>query len=425
MSILRSHRVIGIVFLALIAASLWFTYAVFSQKFTSFDEVTLKSSSIGLQMPQRADVKYRGVIVGQVLDFKPVDGGAELTLGIEPDQMKTIPSDVTGSILPKTLFGEKYVSLDAAAGDTSSPLKPHDVIARTKVATEVEEVLSDLLPLLRAVQPEQLNYTLNALATALEGRGPKLGQGLTNLDNYLKRFNPEVDDFITDIRKTAQVSDLYADVMPQIATILRNTVYTGNTLKTREAKLQKLFGEVSAFSDTARSFLAANEKNIIRLGQLSQVQLRLLAKYAPQYPCFLKGMELQNSQIQDMFRGHMLHINAELIPHQPRGWTPADKPVNGLVGSPYCGPLPRDTTDQSHMMPAPPNFDDGVDTPTGKGTMRVAPATDGDAYSGTSAEAALLRSLLSPVVGTDAADVPDLAVFLLAPMARGSEVSVQ
>src|SRR5262245_5939373 len=106
MSFLRSHRLIGVVFLALIAASLWFTYAIFSQKFTDFDEVTLKSSSIGLQMPQRADVKYRGVIVGQVLDFKPADGGAELTLGIHPDQMKTIPADVTGSILPKTLFGE-------------------------------------------------------------------------------------------------------------------------------------------------------------------------------------------------------------------------------------------------------------------------------------------------------------------------------
>lgn len=426
MGILRSHRLIGLVFLLLMAASLWFTYAIFSQKFTSFEPVTLQSSTIGLQMPQRADVKYRGVIVGQVRDFKPTRDGAELELGIYPDSMKVIPADVTGAILPKTLFGEKYVSLESANGDTASHLEPHAVIARTAVSTEVEQVLSDLLPLLRAIKPEQLNYTLNAIATALEGRGSKIGAGLTNLDAYLKRFNPQVDDLIADIRETAQVSDVYADAMPEIATILRNSVYTGNTLKTREAQLQKLFADVSAFSDTARSFLAANEKNIIRLGELSSVQLRLLAKYSPQYACFLQGMVTQEQQIRETFRGHMLHINAELLKHQPRGWDTRDLPVNGLVNNPTCLTLPRDVNDQANPWTAVPDFNDGVEVPTGKGTRRVAPADSTfTSYAGTSAEAEALRVLLSPVVGTDTTSVPDVALVMLAPMARGSEVSVQ
>ncbi len=426
MGILRSHRLIGVVFLLLMAASLWFTYAIFSQKFTAFEPVTLKSSTIGLQMPQRADVKYRGVIVGQVRDFKPTRDGAELELGIYPDSIKTIPADVTGAILPKTLFGEKYVSLESAQGETTAHLRPHAVIDRTAVSTEVEKVLSDLLPLLRAINPEQLNYTLNAVATALEGRGTKLGKGLANLDAYLKRFNPEVDDLLADIRETAQVSDLYADALPEIATILRNSVATGNTLKTREAKLQKLFGDVSAFSTTARSFLAANEKNIIRLGQLSSVQLRLLAKYSPQYACFLQGMVTQEKQIRQTFRGHMLHINAEVLPHQPRGWNTGDLPVNGLVNNPTCITLPGDVNDQENPWTAVPDFNDGVEVPTGKGTRRAAPADSAfTSYAGTSAEAEALRVLLSPVVGTDASSVPDVALVMLAPMARGSEVSVQ
>ena len=37
--------------------------------------------------------------------------GAELTLGLFPSQIDTIPDNVTASIVPKTLFGEKYVSL--------------------------------------------------------------------------------------------------------------------------------------------------------------------------------------------------------------------------------------------------------------------------------------------------------------------------
>ena len=37
--------------------------------------------------------------------------GAEITLGIFKGETRTIPENVTGSIVPKTLFGEKYVSL--------------------------------------------------------------------------------------------------------------------------------------------------------------------------------------------------------------------------------------------------------------------------------------------------------------------------
>ena len=66
-------KALGITFLCLLLAGVWLTYAVFAQKFTHFDEVTLEAPTIGLQMPERADVKIRGVIVGQVLGFTAND----------------------------------------------------------------------------------------------------------------------------------------------------------------------------------------------------------------------------------------------------------------------------------------------------------------------------------------------------------------
>ena len=100
------------------------------------------------------------------------------------------------------------------------------MIQRTDLSIEVEQVLSDLYPLLRAVQPADLNTTLNAVATALEGRGEQLGETLETLDDYLTRFNPELPGLIEDLRLTARVSDTYADVLPEVATILRNTITT-------------------------------------------------------------------------------------------------------------------------------------------------------------------------------------------------------
>ena len=74
----------GIGFLALVVLAVYMTYAVFTKQFADYDEVTLESSKIGLSLPTRADVKIRGVIVGEVLEVQTDGDGAALTLGLYP-----------------------------------------------------------------------------------------------------------------------------------------------------------------------------------------------------------------------------------------------------------------------------------------------------------------------------------------------------
>src|SRR3954453_6038007 len=228
--LLDHHRTLGLLFVGLLVLSVWLVSAVFTQKFTSFDTVTLKTSTAGLNLPAKADVKVRGVIVGQVNKAESEGDQATLTLGIKPEMIKSIPKDVTAALVPKTLFGEKYVDLNIPKDPSSTSLEAGDKITQTKFPIEVERVLNDLYPLLRAVQPAELNYTLNALATALEGRGDKIGESLETLNSYLKRLNPQIPALIDDIKLLAQVTDTYADVTPALAATLRNAVKTGNTL---------------------------------------------------------------------------------------------------------------------------------------------------------------------------------------------------
>jgi phospholipid/cholesterol/gamma-HCH transport system substrate-binding protein len=415
-----NHKVLGVVFVCLLLFGVWLTYGIFSKKFVDYDKVTLQTSTLGLQLPERADVKIRGVIVGEVLGFDTDTEGARVTLGLYPDKVRTIPANVTGSIVPKTLFGEKYVALEVPDDPSADHIEAGATIDRTQVAIEVEKVLNDLYPLLRAVQPADINLTLNAIATALEGRGELIGENLETVDAYLKRLNPQIPAIVDDLRLTAKVSTTYAQVMPEIARILRNTITTSTTLEGREEKLNAFFDDLSRFSDDTRVFLRDNGDNIIRLGQLGAAQLRVLAKYAPEYPCLTGGIVNAGKLQAEAFRGFTLHIVLETLPNQPRGYNAADVPRLGDKRGPACLHLPAPPWSQANPVRHQPDFDDGVDSPTGKGISRVAPG-----YAGTADEEALLKSLLGPGLGLPADEVPDLGVLLVGPMARGAEVTLR
>lgn len=434
--LLAQRKILGIGFLALLLLSVWLTYAIFTKKFTEYERVTLETPTAGLQLPERGDVKIRGVIIGEVLELQAnaERAEAEVTLGLFPERLEEmqIPSNVTASIIPKTLFGQKYVSLEIPENPSTEEIRAGDVITRTEVSTEVGEVLEDLYPLLRTVQPGELNMTLNALATALEGRGEQIGENLERLDSYLKRLNPEIPQFLDNLRKTAEVSDTYSDVLPEVAQILDNTVTTMQTLETKEQQLTALFRNVTAFSNSARTFLADNEENLIRLGELSAEQLQTFARYSPEFPCLLGGL-VNGSELQaEAYRNFKLHIVLELIPpeSQPRPYQPRDKPRYGDNRGPNCLNLPSPPGSQANPFQKTPNFDDGVDNGTGKGTTRVAPGPavsrmGGMAYAGSEVEAKVYRHLLAPTLGIEPDQVGDLGPLLVGPMARGAEVSMR
>jgi phospholipid/cholesterol/gamma-HCH transport system substrate-binding protein len=424
------NRVFGVGFLVLVVGFAYLTYGIFSKSFVSYDDVTLKASKIGLQLPARADVKIRGVRVGEVLAAEPRGGQVDLKLGLYPSQRHIIPENVTARILPKTLFGEKYVALQVPS-DPKGSIQAGDVIRESRVAIEVERVLSDLYPLLRTVQPAQLNYTLTALAEALEGRGDKLGNNLVVLDDYLKRMNPKIPLLVDDLGKLASVSDTYAEVAPELATVLRNSVKTGHTFVEKEAKVQALFSDVAGFSSTSKDFLEQNGSNIIRLSKQGQAQLPLFAKYAPEYPCLVKGIVGAIPLQAEAFRGYTLHINLEPLPRQPRGYTAGDQPVyadrgESAVPLGQCEAAIHGAYSQRNLPPDSlvPNVHDGVNYPLGK--KRAATGFDlSSGYAGTTSERDVVGSIAGPALGVPARKVPDVATLLFGPLARGTEVSVR
>src|SRR3954451_2900919 len=421
-------RVYGVVFLLLCLLFVWLTYAVFTKQFSSYDEVTLDSSKIGLSLPTRADIKIRGVIVGEVLKTTTNGEGARLTLGLYPDLRHTIPANVSATILPKTLFGEKYVSLDIPKEPDPKPIQPGATIKQSSVSIEVEQVLNDLFPLLRTVQPEQLNYTLTALANALDGRGEKIGQSFVTLDSYLKRMNPQIPALLDSLENLGKVSSVYRSVVPELSRILHNTVTTTHTFESKNGQVVQLFDDVAGFSDTARQFLKQNGSNMITLAHQGQQILPMIARYSPEFPCFLRGLVATIPRAESAFRNKTLHIILETLPRQPRGWNPSDMPQNAdnRGAFPYCADMYnaiRGGYNQHNLPPAKliPKIKDGVNysEPIGK----RAPVSD--AVMGTPEQKTVINAAASEVLGVSPDRVPDLASLLLGPIARGRAVGVR
>jgi phospholipid/cholesterol/gamma-HCH transport system substrate-binding protein len=408
-------RLYGIVFITVIALLLSLSVAVYQKAFTSVVRITLEADTLGNQLEPQADVKLRGLLVGEVREVRADGEKATLSIALKPEHVSRIPADVHARLLPKTLFGEKYVDLVAPRQPSARHIRAGDVITqdRTRVGIEVQQLMNDLLPLLRTVRPAELNATLTAFATALEGRGDRIGANLTRVEGYLRRFNPHMPSLKEDISRFADVAEVYEDAAPDLMKILRNTVTTNRTLVEKQDQLAAALTMTATAAGTMDSFLEENGDRMITLGRVSRPTLALFARYAPEYPCLLEGLVRQERAAEETFRGGKMRITLEFVHPRP-AYRPGEEPRYAERSGPDCRGLPHPP------VPAP-------DTKLDDGTSRSASGSahpGGVTVSATEAEQRAVGSLVAPVMGVSADEVPAVATLLFGPMARGTAVSV-
>ncbi|MFD5426782.1 MCE family protein [Streptomyces sp. NPDC127084] len=399
-------RVYGTVFAAVIALLLSLSVAVYQQAFTSAVRVTLEAGTLGNQLEPRADVKLRGLLVGEVREVRADGEKATLDIALKPEHVARIPSDVRARLLPKTLFGEKYVDLVTSRESSARHIRAGDVITqdRTSVGIELQQLMNDLLPLLRTVRPAELNATLSAFATALEGRGESIGDNLTRLEHYLHRINPHMPSLKEDISRFADVAEVYGDAAPDLMRIMRNTLATSRTIVEKQAQLADLLTSTATVARTTDEVLDENAGRLITLGRVSRPTLALFARYAPEYPCLLKGLVRQEAASEQAFRGGEMRITLEVVRPRP-AYRPGEEPRYAERSGPNCHGMPHP------RVPAPATkLDDGTSS------VHEASATE--------SEQRAVGSLVSPVMGVPADEVPAVATLLFGPMARGTAVSV-
>jgi phospholipid/cholesterol/gamma-HCH transport system substrate-binding protein len=421
------RRILGLAFVVVLAGALSLSVLAYRKAFTPVTWVTLRADHTGMQLNDGAEVKLRGVPVGEVRQISADGGGATLRLALEPAGARQMPENVTARLLPKTLFGERYVALVPPAAPAKATLHSGSVIAqdRAETAIELERVLDGALPLLQAIKPDKLAATLGALAYALEGRGERLGADLVALDRYLAALNAQMPTIRDDVRRLADVLAVYDGALPDLLSILRDATVTATTISDQRTELAQFLADTTDLAEVTRAFLDRYDDRIIQLGQVSRPVLELLAAYSPEYPCLLHGVVALQPQVEQVFGSGAMHIAIEVTRDNGKYVPGRDEPVYGARNGPNCRGLPdpsvpapgvavNDGYDYGGTRPGPPKLSVGV-----PGGLPIAMG-----YAGTLEERGVLKPLLGAASGTPVDQVPDIAVLLWGPLLRGTVVNI-
>lgn len=291
MEVLR-RRLLGLVFFVVVALFLTATITKFNKTFQDFTDVTLITDSTGNALPANADVKARGMVVGEVRDVKPApDGSVEVVLGLDPDKAKELSAKTTARILPKTLFGERYVALQVPEDNNGPTLHDGSTIEtdRSGNALEVQQLFDKLLPVLEAIPPQDLNSTLTALSQALSGRGEQLGVTLEELDKIFGEINENMPDLEGTLEGLATFSQTYSQALPDVIDALDSFRTTSNTFVERQGDFRTLISTLGVASDDATRWLRQNRTDLIDLFVDSEELLVGLAKQSPTFVCTFRN----------------------------------------------------------------------------------------------------------------------------------------
>lgn len=414
----------GVVVLAL-AVGTWLAY---NQVFVERSEITLTTRTVGSALQKGSDVKLNGVPVGKVSAIEPRADGATLTLALEPDVLDDLPVGTTARLLPKTLFGERYVAL-VRPGQGGATLEAGDTIEQdsSSSAVEVEELFDELLPVLRSIQPDKLSATLGELALMLRGQGGTIGETVVAWGDYLEKINPLTPQLADDLAAFGRVAETYADAAPDLVAALESMTTTSRTLVDERTAMTQLFAGVIVAADDANGWLVANSSTVITLSQESRKALEAVAPYAVQFPCLFKSLRAF-VPVMDKTLGKGtgepgIHVVLNVTPDRGRYVLGKDDPVHRTTGAPRCpyqdGSVKPVGSRASGDAPAQ------ILPPPSDRVQRIFAEATGLGEANSPAENQLIAELMSAEAGVTPADYPTWSSLLVGPLLRGAEVEVR
>jgi phospholipid/cholesterol/gamma-HCH transport system substrate-binding protein len=334
---------------SLLVAFAVLTYLSYTAAFASVDTVTVSSPRAGLVMDLGAKVKFRGIQIGKVTDIDYAGDQARLTLAINSDDMRYIPSNATVHIAGNTIFGAKSVEFIPPQSPSPTSLRPDAHVSASMVQLEVNTLFQSLVDLLHKIDPVELNGTLSALAEGLRGHGDDFGALLSGLNTLTQQANPKLAALQEDFRKTGVVTNPYADAAPDLNRIFDNLPTISKTVVDQQKNLNDTLLATIGLSNNAYETLEPAEQDLIDAINRLRAPLKVAADYSPEFGCLFAGIGRGIKEFAPLLgvRKAGLFTSSSFVLGAPAYTYPESLPIVNASGGPNCRGLPDIPTKQT------------------------------------------------------------------------------
>ncbi|MBI2710782.1 MAG: MCE family protein [Actinobacteria bacterium] len=300
MSLDKAHRAVAALAVATVVVSavtigIRASYGLFSDDF----EVSATFPRAGQALKAGSDVKYRGVNVGRVRRITLVERRVRVVMGIHPSAR--VPRSVAARVVPKTLFGEKYVDLGVPAGAKAGPpwLRRGDRISRATAGDEVEDLISSSTGLFSGIDAEELATFMTELTQGVRGEGRNIARGFDAGVRASALFADTIDAQLRALDSFARFQREIRDIGPDLNGLSRNLVDFLPTFNAARADYERLLATLRPFADDLADWLNTVRPDLVRLLERGENVTRVLVNRREEIAQTVYGLSVYVQRFAD------------------------------------------------------------------------------------------------------------------------------
>ena len=228
--------------------------------------ITAEFARAGLNVRPGDEVRVRGVPAGTIssIEVDRDDYTARYHLSVDPEI--PIPADTTATLVPKTLFGDKYVELEGTSASVKRIVDGAIIpIERTSAPSEVQEVLDRLEPVLSEIDPVTFANVVASTAEALDGTGPDIASLVDALPDALAAIATNQQDLGRIFRAVPGIAGTLEERADQLIQVAEAFGTLAVTIDENEDELLRFVADTAELSSRAAELLSSEGGRLDRI----------------------------------------------------------------------------------------------------------------------------------------------------------------
>ena len=245
----------------LVGTFIGLNYARVDRIFGSGYTVTVEMAESG-GIFTTADVTYRGVSVGRVVDMWLDGDGVKVEARID-GSAPPIPADTTVVVANRSAVGEQFLDFQPKT-DSGPYLEEDSVVARerTQVPIDAQTLLTNVNDLLGSVNPDDLSTVITELGAAFEGSEDDLRTIIDNSEAFITTADQKYEVTASLIRNSNAVLPTQVDSADHIDTFATNLRDLSKALRSSDKDIRKAIDVGAPTAVTLRKVIDENADDI-------------------------------------------------------------------------------------------------------------------------------------------------------------------